>query len=75
MMASNWSWYNEQLREVDDNLYSQKEQFKMGLMSTATKIKMKEEETEAAREEEMSEACKEDATEPADEEFPLSEEV
>ena len=75
MMASNWSWYNEQLREVDDNLYSQKEQFKMGLMSTATKIKMKEEETEAAREEEMSEACKEDATEPADEEFPLYKEV
>lgn len=34
-MPTNWSWYNEQLRDVDDNLYSQKEQFKMGSMRSS----------------------------------------
>lgn len=32
-LQKNWSWYNEQLRDIDESLYSQKEQFKMGLMA------------------------------------------
>lgn len=43
MMPTNWAWYNEQLREVDDNLHSQKEQFKMGLMTSTTKSDIKTE--------------------------------
>lgn len=32
-LQKNWAWYNEQLRDIDESLYSQKEQFKMGLMA------------------------------------------
>lgn len=45
MMPTNWAWYKEQLREVDDNLYSQKEQFKMGLITSATKVKTETEDS------------------------------
>lgn len=54
MMPSNWAWYNEQLREVDDNLYSQKEQFKMGLMTSTTKLKTEIEEMAEKIDEEFS---------------------
>lgn len=54
MMPTNWAWYNEQLREVDDNLYNQKEQFKMGLMSSATKLKAEIEEMDEKMDEEIS---------------------
>jgi hypothetical protein len=39
LMPKNWTRYLEQLREVDDNLYNQKEQFKMGLLSSAPSSK------------------------------------
>lgn len=29
-MEQQWNWYNQKLREIDDTLYTQKEQFKMG---------------------------------------------
>lgn len=46
-----WSHYQEQLREVDDNLYNLKEQFKLTLATPRTSIeeikeKVKVEETE-----------------------------
>lgn len=42
MMPKNWLKYCEQLREVDDNLYSQKEQFKMGIVKPTAKPKIQE---------------------------------
>lgn len=37
-MLKTWSWYSEQLREIDDNLYNLKEQFKMGLLKPVKKV-------------------------------------
>lgn len=42
MMPKNWLKYCEQLREIDDNLYSQKEQFKMGIVKPTAKPKIQE---------------------------------
>lgn len=39
-MPSDWSWYQTMLRDVDDNLFSQKEQFKMGLMTSIKKLQV-----------------------------------
>lgn len=52
-MPTNWIWYCEQLREVDDNLYKQKEKFKMGLITPATKIKVEVQEMADQLEEEI----------------------
>lgn len=56
MMPTNWIWYNEQLREIDDNLYNQKEQFKMGLLTSPTKQKteVQQELPEKVEEDEVS---------------------
>lgn len=55
-MPTNWIWYNEQLREIDDNLYNQKEQFKMGLLTSPTKQKteVQQELPEKVEEDEVS---------------------
>lgn len=44
LMPKNWNVYLTRLRETDDNLYNQKEQFKVGLLTPSSKLK-KEEET------------------------------
>lgn len=56
MMPTNWIWYNEQLREIDDNMYNQKEQFKMGLLTSPTKQKteVQQELPEKVEEDEVS---------------------
>lgn len=37
-LPKTWSRYQEQLREVDDNLYNLKEQFKMSLVSPRSSV-------------------------------------
>lgn len=56
-MPKNWSLYLEQLREVDDNLYNQKEQFKMGLLKSVPKAKkeIQSDQSEASEEEKIFE--------------------
>lgn len=41
-MPKNWNLYLQRLREVDDNLYNQKEQFKVGLITSESKTKKEE---------------------------------
>lgn len=53
-MPANWNWYCEQLREVEDNLFKQKEKFKMGLLTSVTKIKQEVQEMADKLEEEIS---------------------
>lgn len=62
MMPANWSKYCEQLREVDDSLYNQKEKFKMGLMSSPSPLTTKVETLE------VTDGDKESAKEVAEEE-------
>jgi hypothetical protein len=42
LMPKNWNVYLTKLRETDDNLYNQKEQFKVGLLTPSSKLKKEE---------------------------------
>jgi 4-hydroxy-3-methylbut-2-enyl diphosphate reductase IspH len=53
-MPANWNRYCEQLRDVDDSLYQQKEKFKMGLLTSTTKIKPEVQEIADKLEDEIS---------------------
>lgn len=38
-MPKHWIWYNQKLREIDENLFNMKEQFKMGLLTNAKTLR------------------------------------
>ena len=38
-MPKHWIWYNQKLREIDENLFNMKEQFKMGLLTDAKTLR------------------------------------
>lgn len=79
MMPKNWARYLEQLREVDDQLYNQKEQFKMGLLKPTPRAKkeVEIEKTEAEIEKKDGKVEKEDEEiiEKAEEEEEISSEM
>lgn len=50
-MPADWEWYQGMLRDVDDNLFSQKEQFKMGLMTSIKKVQIETDEVDEKLEE------------------------
>ena len=52
-MPRNWNRYLEQLREIDDSLYNQKEQFKVGLLRSTTKPKKEEFDEKAEKSKEI----------------------
>jgi hypothetical protein len=64
-MPKNWNVYLTKLRETDDNLYNQKEQFKVGLLTPSSKLKKEESETENTQ----KEASEDEKIEKTDDEF------
>lgn len=38
-MPKHWIWYNQKLREIDENLFNMKEQFKMGLLTNSKTLR------------------------------------
>ena len=52
-MPKHWIWYNQKLREIDENLFNMKEQFKMGLLTDAKTLRNEILETIDTLEEEL----------------------